>query len=60
MDARASTRPMACTPEFLYRQNMEQVESSIGKALADFEREALPWFDSFRDGAYVSNPADPC
>jgi hypothetical protein len=38
---------------------VEHVESSIGKVLADFEREALPWFEKFRDGADVSNPAEP-
>lgn len=38
---------------------MEHVESSIGKALADFEREALPWFEKFQNSADVTNAVEP-
>jgi hypothetical protein len=38
---------------------VEHVEESIGKALKDFEREALPWFEKFRSGTDVCSGTEP-
>jgi hypothetical protein len=57
--------PGLCHAKWLADQNfytvkyVEHVESSIGKALADFEREALPWFEKFRSSADVLGAAEP-
>jgi len=38
---------------------VEQVASSICRALADFETEALPWFDKFCSDSDVLNATEP-